>query len=135
MSVIVKMPEANVGDRPVFKIICKGADSMIMSLLEDRNSDLALETAAHVDNCAGLGLRTLLVAQRIMSTEEVSQWQLEFQANKKLDITDQEKAQRKTGENLEKNLQIVGGTAIEDSLQEKVGETLESLRKAGIRTW
>ena len=129
MSVIVKMPDG------VFKIICKGADSMIMSLLEDRNSDLALETAAHVDSCAGLGLRTLLVAQRIMSIKEVSQWQDEFKANKKLDITDQEKAQRKTGENLEQKLQIVGGTAIEDSLQEDVGETLESLRKAGIRTW
>ena len=129
MSVIVKMPDG------VFKIICKGADSMIMSLLEDRNSDLALETAAHVDSCAGLGLRTLLVAQRIMSIPEVSQWQDEFKANKKLDITDQEKAQRKTGENLEQKLQIVGGTAIEDSLQEDVGETLESLRKAGIRTW
>jgi P-type E1-E2 ATPase len=30
---------------------------------------------------------------------------------------------------------LVGATAIEDKLQDKVGETIASLKKAGIKVW
>ena len=36
---------------------------------------------------------------------------------------------------IEKNLTIIGATAIEDRLQDEVGETIEALKSAGIRVW
>lgn len=39
------------------------------------------------------------------------------------------------GEIIEKNLMIVGTTAIEDKLQDEVGEVIDFIRKAGIKLW
>jgi phospholipid-translocating ATPase len=36
---------------------------------------------------------------------------------------------------LEKNLELLGATAIEDKLQEGVPETISTLRNAGINFW
>lgn len=38
-------------------------------------------------------------------------------------------------EKLERDLEIVGVTAIEDKLQDEVGITIETLKKAGIKIW
>ena len=39
------------------------------------------------------------------------------------------------GEMIETNLDLVGATAIEDMLQDKVAETIRTLREAGIKLW
>ena len=36
---------------------------------------------------------------------------------------------------MEKDFNIVGSTAIEDKLQENVDDTIDSLRRAGIKLW
>jgi len=36
---------------------------------------------------------------------------------------------------IEKDLLLVGATAIEDKLQDDVGETIDFLKKAGIKVW
>lgn len=38
-------------------------------------------------------------------------------------------------EEIETDMNIVGSTAIEDKLQDKVGDTIASLKMAGIRVW
>ena len=38
-------------------------------------------------------------------------------------------------EKIEKELIIIGATAIEDKLQDQVGETIEVLKQAGIKVW
>jgi len=38
-------------------------------------------------------------------------------------------------EKLERDLTLVGTTAIEDKLQDEVGETIAFFRKAGIKLW
>ena len=38
-------------------------------------------------------------------------------------------------EEIEKGLELVGATAIEDKLQDDVGITIESLKKAGVKVW
>lgn len=39
------------------------------------------------------------------------------------------------GEELEKEFTLVGSTAIEDKLQDGVGDTIQSLKDAGIKVW
>ena len=36
---------------------------------------------------------------------------------------------------IEKNLTLLGGTAVEDKLQDNVPETIKELRAAGIKIW
>ena len=36
---------------------------------------------------------------------------------------------------IERNLEILGATAIEDRLQDEVGDTINVLKKAGIKIW
>jgi P-type E1-E2 ATPase len=36
---------------------------------------------------------------------------------------------------IEINLQMLGSTAIEDRLQDRVGETIDAIIKAGVRVW
>ena len=36
---------------------------------------------------------------------------------------------------MEKDLEMVGTTAIEDKLQDEVGDTISSLKNAGIKVW
>lgn len=38
-------------------------------------------------------------------------------------------------EEIEKDLELVGGTAIEDKLQEDVGPTISYIKEAGIHVW
>ena len=41
----------------------------------------------------------------------------------------------KLQEEIEKDLIVIGATAIEDKLQDKVGETIKALKDAGIQVW
>ncbi len=36
---------------------------------------------------------------------------------------------------IEKDLRLIGATAIEDKLQDEVGDTIAFLKKAGIKVW
>lgn len=48
---------------------------------------------------------------------------------------DREQKMNESQEEIEKELLLVGATAIEDKLQDEVGETILSLREAGIKVW
>lgn len=50
-------------------------------------------------------------------------------------MNDREKKMEEVQDIIEQNLTLVGATAIEDKLQDKVGETIEYLRKTGIKVW
>ena len=41
----------------------------------------------------------------------------------------------KVNEIIEQNLELIGSTAIEDKLQEDVADTIQFIRKAGIKLW
>lgn len=41
----------------------------------------------------------------------------------------------KLQDEIESNLTVVGATAIEDKLQDEVGETIHAFKEAGIKVW
>ena len=51
------------------------------------------------------------------------------------DILNREKKLAEVGELIEENLNLVGATAIEDRLQDRVPEAINHLRQAGIKVW
>ena len=52
-----------------------------------------------------------------------------------MSLQNREEEMMKMQEEIEKDLVIIGATAIEDKLQDQVGETIEALKNAGIKVW
>jgi magnesium-transporting ATPase (P-type) len=58
MSVILETPEGDI------KILCKGADSIILERLRDGQDELINQTNQYLENYAKDGLRTLLLSEK-----------------------------------------------------------------------
>lgn len=108
MSVIVRTPDNKI------MLVCKGADSIIELRL--RPGQKCLETTKnYLDDFAKEGLRTLLVAYKYVDEDFYANWSIKYQeALKKL--TGKEKAIDKCAEEIEKDFELIGSTAIEDCL-------------------
>ncbi|KAJ1341611.1 hypothetical protein BSLG_003800 [Batrachochytrium salamandrivorans] len=128
MSVIVR------NEKQQLILMTKGADSIIYSRLAPGQEKDKLITLEHLSNFASEGLRTLCIAQRIISEEEYSEW-LVIQREASVSLTDREQLLDAAAELIEQNLVLMGATAIEDRLQDGVPQTISTLREAGIRIW
>nr|XP_060623435.1 phospholipid-transporting ATPase IF isoform X8 [Anolis sagrei ordinatus] len=125
MSVIVESP---TGGKFLFT---KGAESVVIP----RSSDGEIEkTRIHVDEFALKGLRTLCVAYRKFTPKEYQEVEKRlFEA--KTALQQREERLAEVYDFIEKDLAILGATGVEDKLQDKVQETIEALRLAGIKVW
>uniref|UniRef100_A0A673C8R9 Phospholipid-transporting ATPase n=1 Tax=Sphaeramia orbicularis TaxID=375764 RepID=A0A673C8R9_9TELE len=121
MSVIVRSPEGKLS------LYCKGADTIIYERLHQSCSKL-------MDEFAGEGLRTLALAYKDLDEDYFSQWkQRHHEASTTLD--DREDKLDQLYEEIEKDLLLLGATAIEDKLQDGVPHTIEQLSKADVKIW
>jgi phospholipid-transporting ATPase len=78
------------------------------------------------------GLRTLCIAMREIPEEEYRQWAAIYD-KAATTINGRTEALDKAAELIEKNLFLLGATAIEDKLQEGVPDTIYTLQQAGIK--
>ncbi|CAG8472503.1 26679_t:CDS:2 [Dentiscutata erythropus] len=92
------------------------------------------KTMHHVQQFATEGLRTLLYGHRYLEEDEYNEWNKLYQEASTA-IVDRQKKLEQIAEMIEKDLEITGATAIEDKLQDGVPETIEKLRRAGIKIW
>ncbi|XP_076711818.2 phospholipid-transporting ATPase VB isoform X3 [Callospermophilus lateralis] len=140
MSVVVRHPLT--GEIIVYT---KGADSVIMDLLEDpaHVADIDVEkklkkiharTQKHLDLYARDGLRTLCVAKKVVSEEDFRRW-ASFRREAEASLDNRDELLMETAQRLENQLTLLGATGIEDRLQEGVPDTIASLREAGIKLW
>jgi len=89
---------------------------------------------AHLGDFASEGLRTLVLGVRFLSETECDSWLKSFKAAAS-SIKDRDKKLTEVALSIERNLHIVGATAIEDKLQDGVPETIATLADAGINLW
>ncbi|KAM7365290.1 hypothetical protein PAMP_016233 [Pampus punctatissimus] len=80
------------------------------------------------------GLRTLCVAYRPLSPEQYQEV-CHLLSGAKLALQDRDKRLAEAYDIIEKDLILLGATAVEDRLQEKAADTIESLHKAGMKVW
>lgn len=78
------------------------------------------------------GLRTLCMARRRLSQEEFDSWYERFM---NCDIENHEAEQLRLCNELEKDLDLLGATGIEDRLQDGVTESITALQAADIKVW
>jgi magnesium-transporting ATPase (P-type) len=156
MSVIVRSPP-ELGSVPM--ILCKGADSSMLdpsvcegqeNIIDDGekfNGEAGLQNdgdkwrastmlgiQAHLGQFASEGLRTLVLGVRILTEQELTDWLAQYNAAAS-SISNRSASLKKAAFDIEKQLHIVGATAIEDKLQVRVPETIENIRNAGIKLW
>ncbi|XP_077899839.1 phospholipid-transporting ATPase IF isoform X2 [Ictidomys tridecemlineatus] len=125
MSVIVQAPS---GEKLLF---AKGAESSILPKCIGGEIE---KTRIHVDEFALKGLRTLCIAFRQFTSKEYEEIDRRlFEARTALQQREEKLAN--VFQFIEKDLILLGATAVEDRLQDKVRETIEALRMAGIKVW
>lgn len=127
MSVVVRTPEGKI------KLYCKGADTVIFERLQDKQMYMD-STVEHLEDFAKEGLRTLCIAMTELEPEEFQRWSdIYYKASTSLE--NREKNVDDAAELIEKNLFLLGATAIEDKLQEGVPESIAALADADIKIW
>jgi len=107
----------------------KGADTVMSEIIQ--YSDWLQEQC---DNMARSGLRTLVVARKFLSEEQYQDFQTRYE-QAKLQIHDRASRTAAVMATLEKDLELLGLTGVEDRLQENVPTTLKGLTDAGIKIW
>ncbi|XP_028401460.1 phospholipid-transporting ATPase IA-like isoform X1 [Dendronephthya gigantea] len=127
MSVIMKTPSGQI------KLYCKGADTVIYERLG--TSQLYKDvTLKHLEEFAKDGLRTLCISMAEISQEEYDRWSdIYYRASTSLENRDEKVDE--AAELIEKNLFLLGATAIEDKLQEGVPDSIADLAAANIKIW
>lgn len=129
MSAIIRMPNGKI------ILFCKGADSVIYSRLKRGEQPLLRKsTAEHLEMFAREGLRTLCIASKEIDEAEYQLWNKEHDLAAEA-IVDREEKLEKVSDAIERELTLLGGTAIEDRLQDGVPDTIALLGDAGIKLW
>ncbi|KYO28935.1 hypothetical protein Y1Q_0009772 [Alligator mississippiensis] len=127
MSVIVREPDGRI------RLYCKGADTVIYERLHPRNPKRHATQEA-LDTFANETLRTLCLCYKDISYGEYEAWNKKF-TEASVATTNRDEALDQVYEEIEKNLILLGATAIEDKLQDGVPETISKLAKADIKIW
>lgn len=107
----------------------KGAD-MVMTNIVRYNDWLDEECG----NMAREGLRTLVVAKKNLSEEVYQDFKARY-SKAKLSIKDRAVHVSSVVESLERDMELLCVTGVEDQLQTDVRPTLEMLKNAGIKVW
>ncbi|RHZ55987.1 hypothetical protein Glove_408g11 [Diversispora epigaea] len=128
MSIIVRSPD----DRII--LYCKGADNVIFERLKSNQDHRLNTTGEHLEEFAREGLRTLCTGYAIIDPVAYNKWSIDFQEASAA-ITDRDKRMSDISNQIEKNLTLLGATAIEDRLQDGVPECIAKLKRAGIKIW
>ena len=129
MSVVVR----DAASRQLM-LLCKGADSVIYERLAAEGNPHRAATADHVDEYAKAGLRTLCLAWAPIAEADYEAWAATFFAAK-TSLVGRDAKLDAAAELIEKDLLLIGATAIEDKLQEGVPGAIEHLAAAGVALW
>lgn len=129
MSVIIKDEDGKI------LLFCKGADSVMFERLGKDGREFEKKTKQHVNEYANAGLRTLILAYREVDENEYEEFNEKFTEAKNLVSADREAVIDEVAENMEKDLILLGATAVEDKLQSGVPQCIDKLAKAGIKIW
>ncbi|XP_039070787.1 probable phospholipid-transporting ATPase 4 [Hibiscus syriacus] len=129
MTVIVRDEDGQI------LLMCKGADSIIFDRLSKDGRFYQEDTTRHLNEYGEAGLRTLALAYKKLEESEYSAWNTEFQKAKTSIGADRDIMLEKAAEMMERDLILIGATAVEDKLQKGVPKCIDKLAQAGLKLW
>jgi len=109
----------------------KGADVIMAPKVKPSQRSTCQEFC---ENLSRDGLRTLVITQKLITEEEYEEFARRLKVAKACMINREDEV-LKVIEDLEYELEFLAVTGVEDRLQEKVLETIDTLRQAGISIW
>jgi len=116
------------------RLYCKGADNVIFERLRLDQLENKLVTQEHLHKFASEGLRTLVLGVKDLTEQQFEEWKAQHhQAAVSMENRDEKLDM--VYDLIEKDLVLVGATAIEDKLQDGVAQTIANLETAGIKIW
>eukprot|EP01125_Pyxidicula_operculata_P017762 TRINITY_DN6263_c0_g1_i1.p1 TRINITY_DN6263_c0_g1~~TRINITY_DN6263_c0_g1_i1.p1 ORF type:complete len:1314 (-),score=299.46 TRINITY_DN6263_c0_g1_i1:221-4162(-) len=124
-------------DDHLIVLLSKGADSIMFERVSknSKNNKLKIKkTQEHISLFSKKGLRTLVIAHKILSKSEYKAFQKKYE-EAAASLQNRETKLDKIMSQIEQNLEIDGATAIEDKLQENVPQTIQFLKDAKIKVW
>ncbi|CAK0875724.1 unnamed protein product, partial [Prorocentrum cordatum] len=119
-------------------LYAKGADSVMLE--QSRLSASGMEVAEsedfkkHLLQFTSHGLRTLVICRRQLTTLEADTF-LQRMREAKGAFMNREKMMGKIADDMERSFDILGLSAVEDRIQDKVPETIDLMIRAGIKVW
>lgn len=117
----------------VIKHLMKGADSIIIARLDKDNQPYLAKTNKLLEKFSLRGLRTLCYAMKCWSKREYEEIERKI---KSFDTsTEKLKLVNAYASEIEQGFQLLGCTAVEDKLQDKVPETIADCLSANIKVW
>jgi phospholipid-translocating ATPase len=130
MSTIVRRQDGSL------HLLCKGADNIIFERLaqDSIDSDESRATQSHLEYFAEDGLRTLCLAHKALDETEYFHWLAKYN-DASAAMHNRDLLVDAIADEIERDMQLIGATAIEDRLQDGVPECIETLQLAGIKIW
>ncbi|KAL6774620.1 hypothetical protein ACKKBG_A25695 [Auxenochlorella protothecoides x Auxenochlorella symbiontica] len=129
MSVIARAPDGTI------RLFCKGSDAKVMRKVRPGTDPVLLrQTDENLHTFARQGLRTLVLGTRILEEQWHAAWDARYQEAAS-SFEDRDGKLDALGDEVERELELVGVTAIEDKLQDGVPAAIKTLLTAGIRVW
>lgn len=95
-------------------------NSVMFERLAENGREFEEQTKERINEYADAGLRTLILAYRELDEKEYIQFNEEFTEAKNSVSADREELAEEIAEKIEKNLILLGATAVEDKLQNGV---------------
>ena len=109
----------------------KGAENVMLRFVKEEYKDTISE---HAENLATKGLRTLVLSQKLIYQKDFEKWNIEYEEAKK-SMEDRQAKIAQVVSKLEKNMDFLCVTGVEDLLQDDVASTIDNLRNAGMKVW
>lgn len=129
MSVLIKHP-----DDGSFRLYIKGADEAISQLInKDIENPSFPDISDALKDFAMQGLRTLDVAFKVI--DDCQDWISKYSDVKCTPSKDQKEKLEALAEEIEKDIWLLGITAVEDRLQKHVPKAIQEFNEAGIHVW
>ncbi|XP_074580632.1 putative phospholipid-transporting ATPase 9 [Curcuma longa] len=129
MSVIVQDDEGKL------LLLSKGADSVMFERLANNGREFEDKTKEQMLEYADAGLRTLVLAYCELDEDQYKSFNQMFIDAKNSVSADREERMEEAADSIERNLILLGATAVEDKLQNGVPECIDKLAQAGIKLW
>ncbi|XP_069819619.1 phospholipid-transporting ATPase IK [Dendropsophus ebraccatus] len=127
MSILVRDPEEKI------KLYTKGADDVILKRLRSDCSDVEI-TEKSLEMFAQETLRTLCLAFKEVDLSVYREWNNKYH-EASVSLQNRLESLDMVYNEMEDDLQLLGATAIEDKLQDRVPETIQLLKNGNIKVW
>jgi magnesium-transporting ATPase (P-type) len=128
MTIVCRCPDK------LIRVFSKGADNVMLERLPKSSVGAREQLSKELETFAHEGLRTLVMAQKVISEEEWAVWHKEY-AEASAAVFEREEKMDVVADKMERELDLVGCSAIEDKLQDGVPETIKAILSAGIKIW